>query len=170
MKKKEKKNIIDRQVQNNLNPEIKTAIKIVCGILIVFLLVYLIAGLLTGEIKLGKEKKQEVSIQYSEILAEQTFKQNKDEYFVMFYDFESNSASLMQTISGELSQNISVYEVDLNKKFNKNYISEGKLNTKPSKISELKVTNPTLIKIKNKKVDKFLTGIEKIKQYTLNQK
>lgn len=170
MKKKEKKNIIDRQTQNNLNPEIKTAIKIVCGVLIFFLLVYLIAGLLTGEIKLGKEKKQEVSIQYTEILAEQTFKQNEDEYFVMFYDFESNSASLIQAISNKLAQTLTIYDVDLNKNFNKNYISEGKLNTNPSKPTELKVTNPTLIKIKNKKVEKFITGIEKIKQYASNQK
>ena len=59
--------------------------------------------------------------------------------------------------------------MDLDKKFNTNYISDGEdIDRTPKNIDELKVENPTLIRIKNGKVTKFVTGIEDIKDYSQN--
>ena len=161
MQKNKKNKIIERQLKENATPELKTAIKIFIGIVLVFAIVYFGAGVLTGSIKLKKEVK-EAEIQYTEILAEKTFLQNKDEYYVMFYNFKSNSADIVNAVISGLSQDATVYTVDLDKGFNKNYISEDIKNKAPKNSSELKVTNPTLIKIKNKKVTKFVTGIDNI--------
>ena len=166
------KKIIERQYKNSGETnEFKKIIKITIGVLLFFAIVYLIAGLLTGEIKLKKEKEEEVKIQYSEILAESTFKQNKNEYYVIYYNFDDNEAMLIDTIASDLSSDATVYKVDLSKGFNKNYIAQdGKVKNNPKNVKELKVTNPTLIKIKNNKVVKFQKGIDKIKEYAMKLK
>ena len=166
------KKIIERQYKNsNETSEVKKVLKIAIGVLLFFCAVYLIAGLLTGEIKLKKDKKQEVSIQYSEILAESTFKQTESEYYVLYYDFESNESVLIDAINSDLSSDNTVYKVDLSKGFNKKFIAESnKIKNNPKNINELKVEDPTLIKIKNKKVVSFQKGIKKIKEYTMKLK
>ena len=128
-----------------------------------------VGGVVTGNIKLKKDKKEEVSIQYTEILAEMSFKQKEDEYFVIYYEFGSNDAVLLESLSSTLSSTAKVYKVDLKKNFNKNYISDGDVKT-PASIDDLKVKNPTLLRVKNKKVTNFVTGTNNIKSYTLKLK
>lgn len=161
MKKKEKR-IIDRQYKSDGNPEVKTIVKISIGVLLLFAFVYFISGILTGNIKLKKEKEEEVKIQYSEILAEQTFKQSPDEYYVLFYSFDGVESSYLTALASGLSS--TVYKVDLDKKFNSSYISD-KVNTNPKKASDIKVSDPTLIKVKNKKTSKVVVGINNIKKF-----
>ncbi len=167
MKNKNKK-VIERNLGNN-STEASTIVKIAIGVIIVFVLIYLIFAVLTGEIKLKKDKKTEPTIQYVEILAETTFKQNSDDYFVLFYEFSGDDANLLETITQVLENTTKTYKVDLDKKFNTNYIADGEdIDRAPKNIDELKVENPTLIRIKNGKVTKFVTGIEDIKDYSQN--
>lgn len=166
------KKTIERQYKNSSETnDVKKFIKITISVLLFFIVVYLIAGLLTGEIKLKEDAKEEVKIQYSEILAESTFKQKKNEYYVLYYGFDDNKAMLIEAIASDLSSDATVYKVDLSKGFNKNYIAkDGKVKTNPKNINELKVTNPTLIKIKNNKIVNFQKGIDKIKEYAMKLK
>lgn len=172
MKNNKNKKIIERQYKNNdENNEFIKILKITIGVLLFFGIVYLIAGVLTGEIKFNKDEKEEVSIQYSEILAESTFKQKDNEYYVIYYDFSSNESVLIDAITNDLSANNKVYKVDLSKGFNKNYISkDDKIKTNPKNAKELTVVNPTLIKIKNKKSVKLLKGAKNIKEYVIKLK
>ena len=94
MKNKNKK-VIERNLGNN-STEASTIVKIAIGVIIVFVLIYLIFAVLTGEIKLKKDKKTEPTIQYVEILAETTFKQNSDDYFVLFYGFSGDDVNLLE--------------------------------------------------------------------------
>lgn len=166
MKNKNKK-VIERNLNNN-EKELSTIIKITVGVVLVFIVVYLLFAIFTGEIKLTKDKSTEPTIQYSEILAETTFKQNKEDYFVLYYDFSKDNASLLETIAVVIGNEATTYKVDLNKKFNGNYIIEDdkSINKTPNNIDELKVKNPTLIRIKKGKIVKFITGIEDIKNYS----
>ena len=160
MKNKNKK-VIERNLGNN-STEASTIVKIAIGVIIVFVLIYLIFAVLTGEIKLKKDKKTEPTIQYVEIL-------NSDDYFVLFYEFSGDDANLLETITQVLENTTKTYKVDLDKKFNTNYIADGEdIDRTPKNIDELKVENPTLIRIKNGKVTKFVTGIEDIKDYSQN--
>ena len=163
------KKIIERQYKNiEEGNEIKKFVIIAISVLLFFGGVYLLAGILTGEIKFKSDENKEVTIQYSEILAESTFKQSDKEYYVIYYDFDSNEAMLIDAISADLSSDSTLYKVDLSKNFNKNYIStDGKVNTSQKSIKELKVVSPTLIKIKDKKVVKFQKGIDKIKEFAM---
>ena len=60
----------------------------------------------------------------------------------------------------------------MSKKFNANYLVEDSksVDTTPENLEELKVKNPTLIRIKDGKVDKFVNGVENIKNYSLKLK
>ena len=80
---KNKKNFkkIEKQI-NNENNEVKKIIKIFVGVVIFLIIAYLLMGIITGEIDLGKNKETVAEIQYKEILAEMTLKQNDEEYFV----------------------------------------------------------------------------------------
>ena len=171
MKKRKGKNknkIIERQLKNNSTPELKTAIKIVIGVVLFILVLYFIGRIASGELKLKNDKNAEPTIQYSEILAEKTFKQKDNEYYVIYYYFDDNSVSLIDTIVSDLSQSSKVYKVDLKKNFNASYISDS-VNKRPKNLSELKVVNPTLIKIKSGKVIDLVTGLNSIKDYSFNK-
>ena len=160
---KNKKNFkkIEKQI-NNENNEVKKIIKIFVGVVIFLIIAYLLMGIITGEIDLGKNKKTVAEIQYKEILAEMTLKQNDEEYFVIYYNFDEED-SLISAIINVLASNQKVYEVDLSKKFNYNYIGDVKTDVKS--IKDLKVKNPTLIKVANKKIEKVVFGIDSIKKY-----
>ncbi len=166
---KKNKNLIDKQYSGE-SIELKKLLFIFIGVILFFLAAYFLGGIVTGNIKLKKEKPKEVQIQYKEILAEMTFKQNEESYFVMFYSFDSNDAILLETLQSGLESSGSVYKVDLEKNFNKNYVTEDNPKTNPSGLKELKVKNPTLIKIKNKKVVNFVIGTTNIKNYILKLK
>jgi hypothetical protein len=76
---------------------------------------------------------------------------NNNEYYVMFYDFEDPTASVYETIISNYKTSHTdaiIYKVDLSKGFNQPYISETS-NVNVSKINDLKIKGPTLIKIKN---------------------
>ena len=85
----------------------------------------------------------------------------------MFYNFSDDDA-LLQAVIENLGYLKKVYKVDLDKKFNSNYI--GEINNNPTTIENLKVKSPTLIKIKNGKAIKVVMGLDSIKKYisTLN--
>lgn len=166
---KKNKNIIDKQY-NGEDFELKKLLFIFIGVIVFFAVAYFIGGIITGNIKLKKEKAKETEIQYTEILAESTFKQSEADYFVLFYDFDSNDAILIDAFQSDLQNTGTVYKVDLSKNFNKNYITDGNLKSNPSNIEELKVKNPTLVRVKNKKVVNLISGITNIKNYILKLK
>ena len=147
---------------NSESGEVLKIIKILVGVLIFFFLAYLLMGIITGEIKFGKDKKTSTDIQYEEILAGTSLEQNSDDYYVVYYDF-NDKYSLVSTFVSTLSSNNKVYKVDLSKKFNEEYIGEVNINAK--NINELKVSNPTLIRVKNKQIVKVVSGESSIKKY-----
>jgi len=159
MKNKKNMKRIEKQI-NNSNNEVNTIIKIVVGVLLVLGVAYFLIGVIVGEIKFGKKEK--IEIQYSEILAERTFRQKDTEYYVVFYKFSEEDA-FFNAIIENLGYTLEVYKVDLDKKFNSLYI--GDVNTKPTSLENLKVKSPTLIKIEEGKASKVITEIEEIKKY-----
>lgn len=165
--KKDKRNKILEREFNESNNDSKRIIKILVGIIVFFALVYFIAALLTGEIKLKKEKKV-VNIQYDEILVEQTFKQKDSTYYVFYYDFsdESNEDLNLMIVSMIDEKNI-VFKSDTSNVYNKKFVVDDDtlVKSNPNNISDLKIKEPTLIKINNGKVVNYINGYDKIKSF-----
>ena len=161
MKNKNNMKRLEKQISGD-TPETKTIIKIAIGVILFLGVAYFLMGIITGDIKLGKEQEKVTEIQYDEILAERTFDQKDTEYYVVFYNF-SEEDMLLDAIIENLGYTKEVYKVDLDKKFNSNYI--GEINNNPTTIENLKVKSPTLIKIKNGKSNKVVVGVDSIKKY-----
>lgn len=133
--------------------------KILAGIVVVLGLLYLLFGIVSGEIKLRKEEKV-VEIQYQEILAGSIPHLTNSEYYVLLYDF--NNDSINRYIQFSSAQYGSFFKVDLNKGFNESYIAKDAKEKNVKDLNNLKVLNPTLIKVADKKIESVFETEEAI--------
>ena len=171
-KNNKKSSVIERN-KTDYHDNLFKILKILGIVLIMFIIIYIGTAIVTGEIKLTKEKEEEkeVTIQTEKILAGSTFNITDKEYMVLYYDFNAGDSGIYGMLFNTYKSNgssVKMYRVDLSSGFNKKYITNGKVNTSPSNIDELKVKNPALIRIKNKKVTKFIISKEEIKNYINN--
>ena len=168
MRKQQKKN----RVVNNTSggDEISKIIKIISAIIVCFAIVFFATSYITGRMS-DKEETGEVEIQKEEILISETFEKTDKEYMVVYYDYEDDVnanlyAMLIQNYNNKKTD-VPIYKVDLASNLSKNYQAQGeeKSNTKPTSLSNLKIKGATLIRIKDKKVIKYVEGKDAIKVY-----
>ncbi|MCI5966845.1 MAG: hypothetical protein MRZ42_00475 [Tenericutes bacterium] len=171
MKKKTKRNLY--RTSSNSDVEYTKIIKIAVGVIIVLALTYFITALATGEIKFNNKKKTEeaeTSIQYEELIAGQVFNRADKDYYVLLFNFTDTYASYYLSIKDTYTKkdkSLPVYIVDLEKDINKDIVAEDSKNTKiyVDNINNLKVTNPTLIRIKDHKVVQSIEDRDKIIEF-----
>ena len=170
-KAKVKKSKVIERNKANYNENLVKGVKIFGILVLILTIIYIGTAIATGEIKFNdKEEAEEVTIQNEEILAGSTFKMKEEDYIVLYYDYTMASAGVYDMLYSNYtsSQNDlpKMYKVDLSKGFNKSYLSdEKKINKRPSSLDELELKNPTLIRIKNNTVVKFITSKDEIKEY-----
>ena len=99
----------------------------------------------------------------NKILAQRIFEQSEEEYFVYFYDFNEEDKNISSAISGK--SEMKIYRVDTSSGLNQNYVTESESNRNVTGIENLKVKNPTLIKISGDKVSLYLEGETEIVNY-----
>ncbi len=109
---------------------------------------------------------QEGTIETDTIIVGTLLNRPEEEYYVLAYDSTSNQALAYTTYASyytsEKEEPIKVYYLDLNEGFNKAYYVTENSNPKATKITDLKIQDGTLIKIKNGKIVKYLEGATKI--------
>lgn len=168
MSKKTKRTLY--KTGSNVNTEYSTVVKIVIGVVGVLVLTYLVTALASGEIKLGKKKqedRQEVSIQYEEIMAGQILNRNHDEYYVLLFNFTDTFASYYLSLKDNYitkDNALPFYIVDLEKYSNQNISTEKEeeIITNINHVNDLRVMNPTIIKVKNHRVVESIKSRESI--------
>ena len=162
-KNKKKNNEIIKEEYNNMF-SVKSTILTILIVGIIFVLFYLLSGFITGRSYKYNRNKVDASISYEEIMAGSTFNMNKDSYVVVFYYREDDSELTNQiSIYGSREGN-SIYYVDLKNGINK-YILDDNSNRNATNASELRVTNPTLIKIEDGFITEFIEGKDNIINY-----
>ena len=92
------------------------------------------------------------------ILAPYMYEQTEEEYYVYFYDTTNEDSSVSNIVSSITEK---VYRVDLHDDFNSNFIGEE--SGIVENISDLKVSDPTVIKVVGEKIVEFYGGSEDIK-------
>ena len=171
MKKKTKRNLY--KTNSNSDMEYSKVIKITIGVVVVLALVYFVTALATGEIKFNNKKKveeTETSIQYEEIIAGQILNRNDKDYYVLLFNFTDTYASYYLSIKDtyvKKDKALPVYIVDLEKDINKGIVAEDSKNIKTyvDNVKSLKVSNPTLIRIKDHKVVQSIEDRDKIIEF-----
>ena len=140
----------------------KSVIITVVVVLLFVGLFYLFAVYITN--KPEKIKIPDESISYEQITAGSTFNMSDDEYVVLFYSRENNSEITSKISNYKVKNNTSVYYVDLDDAIN-NSVKSDSSNKTATKASELKVVNPTLIKINNGKIVEYVEGQNNVVNY-----
>ena len=160
--KRDGKNVREVQKINKDKPlSPKTFITIMIVLIIFFVMLYILTGIfVTKEIKWfdKKETEEQVTTIKNKILAAETLKQTEETYYVYYYDTtdeDSEVSSVINTLTDK------VYRVDLNDGFNSNFIGEPSGVT--SDISNLKVSNPTVVKVVAEQITEFHSGKDEIK-------
>ena len=158
--KREGKNVREVQKKRTEKPITpKTLVIIMCLLLVFFIVLYILTGLfVTKELKwFGKNNEETITEIENKILAVDSLKQSEDEYFVYYYDPKEEDTEIANSIYGTIEK---IYRVNLNDAFNSNYIGE------PSgvvdNIENLKVSNPTLIKVSFGKIVEFYSNTDDI--------
>ena len=163
MAKKKKKNNIVIEESNSMF-SVKSTILTILIVGIIFVLFYFLSGFITSRSYKYNRNKVDTSISYEEIIAGSTFNMNKDSYVVVFYYREDDSELTNQiSIYGSRDGN-NIYYVDLKNGINK-YVLDDNSNRNATKASELRVTNPTLIKIEDGSITEYIEGKDNIINY-----
>jgi hypothetical protein len=151
---------LDKAISGDSN--YKSAIITIVVVLLVIGLFYLFAVYITS--KPQKIYVPEESISYEQITAGSTFNMSDSEYIVLFYSRENNTEITDKISNYKTRNNIGVYYVDLDDAINNTVISNTS-NKEATKASELKVTNPTIIRIKNGKITDYVEGQNNVVNY-----
>ena len=153
---KSERNKIDKQVSENSS--ISDAIKLIIVILVILLVFYLLTMVILS--KKTSTVVNNASIQYTKILAGESFNQKEDDYLVFYYSMkDDDSMKYADFISKyrEKEEHLPIYTVDLSEGFNKKYLSDLE-NRLASSASELKLNGTTLIHFKENKIDEYITS------------
>ncbi len=168
--KKVKNNNIARDINNNDMFKVSTILKVVFAVIIILLvLYYILAVFVTKEIDVSGNKdssSNEMDSSYSvsnKILATNTFRQVEQIYYVYYYDFDDENEDIASLVSN--LDDYKVYRVDTGSSLNSNYVTDSDSNKEVSDISNLKVINPTIIKIDNDRVVEYHEGVDDITSF-----
>lgn len=160
--KRDGKNVREVQKKNVDKPlSLKTFITILVVLLLFFVILYILTGLfITKELKWfnnNSNDDSEITEIENKILATDSLRQVEEEYYVYFYDATNEDSDVYSAINS-LSEK--VYRVDLSSDFNSNFVGEpsGIVNN----INDLRVANPTVIKVSSEQIVAFYSGVDEI--------
>lgn len=141
----------------------KTIIIIVIALFLLVGMYFLTKVILNKDVE--EDKIMENTIQYDEILAGESFNQDEDEYYVIYYDSSNEYSTISSLISSYQLNNSDtrLYSVDISNGMNKKYVTDEDIIT--DNASSLKVKDNTLLKFRNGEVSEVITDITEITNY-----
>ncbi len=152
----------------NASYEKKTITKMVSIVLLIFMILYMFTTLVVGRKNNNDDKPVNEAIQYDEILGGSIFNQNRAQYYVMLYDFNSDDAKYVDLIiKNKLGGDdaLKAYKVDLSNNFNNSIVGDN--GNQDNDINKFKAKRgiTTLIRVNEKGIELFIEGIDNIKNY-----
>ena len=167
--KKQKHKIKDTELDTTI--KVSTTLKIIVSVVLILLvLYYFLAVFVTKEIDVSGDKGNSTSESSNsnnvsnKILAVNTFNQTEEIYYVYYYDFNDEDENISSLIGN--FNDYTVYKVDTSNSLNKNYVTEDEMgNNKAKSLDELKVINPTIIKVENDTIVDYYEGVNSITDF-----
>ncbi len=158
---------VDKKVEEE--NEMKSLLKTIIIVLISFLICYLLFLLMgkAGMFEKGYEKPNNASndFTYDTAIIGTVFNRPENEYYVAFD--EENGSKYFESLLGLYKGSLQIYKVNMSLGINAKYKSEIG-NKKAIRPNELKIATPTLIKIKNGSIVKYLESINDIESELSN--
>ena len=169
-KKNTKRKSYADETKLSFTPEMKTVFWTCLVVAVVLGVFYLITIKATGGSIFKKEEKEEVEIQYSEILVGRSFDLQGD-YYVLYYDMSDTESDDAENLNNAISEFESAmggsnfYKCDLSNAFNKPFVTTNEPNTNPISADDMLLTNPTLIRFSDGHVQEYIYGYEDVENY-----
>lgn len=160
--KRNGKNVREVQKLSKEKPmTMKQFITIIIILLVFFVILYILTGIfITKDIKWFDKKDNTTTNETTisnKILGVDSLRQSEEEYYVYYYDTTNENREVSSVIN-KLSTK--VYKVDLHDAFNGNLLGEP--SGIVSDISDLKVSDPTVIKVVSSTITEYYNGVEQI--------
>ena len=156
---------LERQAKaNESNYEMTRLFKILVGVIGALVLFGLVFAYFHGDIFKKKTKTKE-EIQNVEILAGTALTKQSGEYYVLFYDFDGDNKELMNKVYAAFDRydrTMKVFKVNLGSVLNKSYKANSNEEINTSNNKDLKVVDPTLLKINEGNVVNVYSGKDAI--------
>jgi len=164
-KKKDNKRIKMEKYLTDEQNELVRFVRILLIIIILVLAVYFLTRAFVTKDLFKEETKETVpgEIDYSMTLIGNMLNKPEDEYYVIMYSSEDIEANYYNNIVNRYSKNkehLVVYTSDLANELNKSFIGEDNLN--PKELTDFRVKDLALIKVKKGKISKSFTTVEEI--------
>lgn len=179
MKKKEYKKRIEKEKrqlrkleEKSIDGNLKTGLIITLCVIAFVLLMFIFTKVKTGEWNLFTKENNitySAEIGTTKVLCGSVLNRIDEEYFVLAYNMSDDEAMLYESILDKYSSSSDVlpfYKLDLSNSRNGICTSDN-INIS-NDINELKVNNPTLLKIKNGKIINYYTTYDSIKNILLS--
>ena len=167
-KKLKKEKISMREYEmNSTNKNVKNGIIIACSVLAFIGLMFVFTKIKTGEWNLFTRENNinyTAETQTEKITCGSILNRTDEEYFVIAYQMDEDSASLYQSIIDKYdssTKKIPLYQLDLGNSRNNMCLGDSLVIT--NDVTTLKLVVPTLLKIKNNKVVSNITNYNSIK-------
>ena len=170
------KNKLNKRTMKSVNYKTEEQQEITRFIIILAIVVVLILGFYIFTKYIVKKPKIDVSdevtageINYDVVIAGTMLNKGEKEYYVLAYNNENLNSALYSSLASKYSSKdkaLAIYHLDTGNNLNKDYVAsnESEVNVNTSTIESLKLGELTLLKIKNKKIEKAITDIEIIKK------
>ncbi len=168
-KKKKTKNNVSRvnskseskKIEKQFSEDVSfgSAIQLIIVVFVILLVFYLLTVVILSK-KDSSIVSNHASIQYTKILAGESFNQKEKDYYVFYYSMNDDSATnYADLISNyrDKEDHLPIYTVDLNEGLNKRYLSDTE-NKVAEKASQLKLKGTTLIHFKDHKINEYITS------------
>ena len=161
-----KRNLKIDKVKTEEQIQVERFVKIIICILLSILIIYGITKIfVTKENKNNTKDITKGTIDYNKLIVGNIFNTKYIEYYVFVYDGNNKDAIYYSAIIDSYiakKDAKKVFWIDLNNKLNEKFIADKNdiINASPEKISDLKFGTFTLLKIKDKKIIKYINDIE----------
>ncbi|MBE6161714.1 MAG: hypothetical protein E7158_05815 [Firmicutes bacterium] len=164
---KQLKKIVKKANRTEEQQEIKKFIIILAIVILIVVGVYFLTKDVVKKKEAQKEEnKTEVTFDYSKIILGELLNRPYDEYYVIVYnskDPKVNTYSNFVSTYKTKENSLKVYIADLNDSMNEKFYNKEESNPKAKSINELKLSDLTLIKVKNKQINKYIENEDNIK-------
>ena len=165
--KKEKVSMREYEM-NSTNKDVKKGIIIACSVIAFIGLMFVFTKIKTGEWNLFTKENNinyTAEVQTEKITCGSILNRSDEEYLVIAYEMDEDSASLYQSLISKYNDSkrkITLYQLDLSNSRNNICLADN-LNI-TNDITTLKLVVPTLLKIKNGKIVSTITNYDQIRQ------
>lgn len=165
---KQLKKIVKKANRTEEQQEIKKFIIILLIVVLIVVGMYFLTKNVVKKDDASKNnnEKTEITFDYEKIILGELLNRPYDEYYVLIYnskDAKVNAYSNIVSTYKAKENSLKIYIADLNDSMNEKFYSKEDSNPKAKSIADLKLSDLTLIKVKNKQINKYVENQDSIK-------